>query len=620
MEVFLDKKRVKLDPSHSIGKGGEADVFDLGDGRALKLFKPPTHPDYRGFPHEQQAARERLALHQKKLPAFPKGLPGLVVSPEELATDRHGVIVGYAMPRIAPAEPLYQLADPTFRRAGFPAGDVVAVFRAMHTTVDALHAAGVVIGDFNDRNVLLQQTRPHFIDADSFQFGGFPCPVFTDRFVDPLLCDPAAPALLLASPHTADSDWYAFAVLLMQSLLFVGPYGGIYRPKDPALRIPPSARPQLRITVFHPEVQYPKPALSPRVLPDDLLDRLQRIVVGDERGAFPPLLLETLRFERCPSCGVEHARFACPLCSPTAALKKQEVVRVRGEVTCRRLFATDGVILHSCVEGGLLRLVYHEAGAFRREDGRVLFTGPLDRTLRFAILGDATLVGRHGELATLTPGQAPQKLGADGFATNGRRRFWTFDGRLWRDGATRLFPSEPEIVGEVLSGQTRFWVGGSFGIGFYRAGTLAVAFVFDAERRGLNDQLRLPPLPGELLDAEAVLDERRAWLFLTVQERGRTRNLCLVYSRSGQLEASAEAQAGDGSWLGSLRGKCATAGMLLAATDAGLVRLEVQAGAVVQTREFPDTEPFVSCDCRLLIGKEGLLVVTSQHVAALQMP
>lgn len=85
--------------------------------------------------------------------------------------------------------------------------------------IDEIHAAKVVIGDFNDLNVLIAKDEPYFIDADSFQYNGFLCKVYTERFVDPLLCDPQANRPVLAKPHNEDSDWFAFRVMLMQSLL-----------------------------------------------------------------------------------------------------------------------------------------------------------------------------------------------------------------------------------------------------------------------------------------------------------------------------------------------------------------------------------------------------------------
>ena len=191
-----------------------------------------------------------------------------------------------------------------------------------------------------------------------------------------------------------------------------------------------------------------------------------------------------------------------------------------------------------------------------------------------------------------------------------RRRDWEIDLSRARKQAA---------IGDVLSGQTRIWAGPTFGLGLYRASNLSVAFTFDSERRGINDTLRLPPLNGQLVDATCALDERRAWLLLAVHRAGRSIHLCLTYSRTGVLEGTAEATAGDGSWLGTLRGKCATQGMLLAPTDAGIARIEVRDGTLEKTREFPDTEPFVDAACQLLVGKDGVYVVGRSEITGLKM-
>lgn len=65
MNVYLNGKQYRLDPSNSIGKGGEADIFALGN-MAFKVFKQPNHPDFSGFSHEQQAAKIRIDEHQRK--------------------------------------------------------------------------------------------------------------------------------------------------------------------------------------------------------------------------------------------------------------------------------------------------------------------------------------------------------------------------------------------------------------------------------------------------------------------------------------------------------------------------------------------------------------------------
>ena len=62
---------------------------------------------------------------------------------------------------------------------------------ALHDALAGLHRAGVVMGDCNDLNILVETApaRVHLIDVDSYQLPGFPCAMFSERFVDPRLCD-----------------------------------------------------------------------------------------------------------------------------------------------------------------------------------------------------------------------------------------------------------------------------------------------------------------------------------------------------------------------------------------------------------------------------------------------
>lgn len=627
-DIFVGGKRIKVDPRASVGKGGEADVFDIGGGRVLKIWKTPEHPDYEGAPAEQDAARERIGLHQQKLPAFPRGLPARVVAPVELATDRSGQrIHGYTMGFIEGAEVLMRFGDPRLRDL---AGSSARVLADLHATVAGLHALGVVIGDFNDLNVLVKDERAYVIDADSFQFGGFLCRVFTERFVDPLKCDPLEKRPLLCQPFSEDSDWYAFTVMVMQTLLSVGPYGGIFRPKSASARVPEPTRPLRRITVFHPEVLYPKPAAPCAVLPDDLLQHLHLVFEKDARGAFPRRLLDELAWTRCPACATGHARAVCPFCVTTAPAALKEITTVRGAVTASRVFATRGVILAATLEDGQLRYLVHEGQEYRREDDRVVLRGPLDLLSCFALRGEATFIARGPRVVTLVQGAVTDRLLVDCvgtrpvFASSARHRYWVQGGRLLRSEdrstvASSVAMSSVFPIGEVLAGQTRIWVGDSFGFGFYRAGNLSVAFVFDAERPGLKDTVKLPFLGGQLVDATCVVGDSLAWVLLAAHQGGRTRHQCVVVSREGEVIATAEGDADDGSWLGTLRGKCAVSSFLLAATDTGLVRVETRNGSLVETRQFPDTEPFVTRASGLFAGPKALYVTSATTIHTLRI-
>ena len=545
MNVYLAGQRVRVSPSASIGKGGEADVFDIGQGLALKLFKDAKHPDVAGSAWEEFAATDRLAVHQTKLPAFPGGLPDRVIAPRALATDRKsgGRIVGYSMRLVSGAELIYRVSEPRFRHNGCSGNRIVEVLADLHATVTGIHRAGVVIGDFNDLNVLVEGPRAWVIDADSFQFGTYGCTVFTQRFVDPLLCDASAVAPVLEGHHGIDSDWYAFNVLVMRSLLCCGPYGGVFKPKDTKRRVAHSARPLRRITVFDPEVVYPKPAIRYDVLPDDLLAHFQRVFRDDARGAFPIDLLDELRWTRCNQCGSEHARAVCPRCTLATTPRARPVSRVRGDVV-----------------------------AFE-----------------------------------LLPGNPS-------IPAAGNDDVWIAGGQLMRRGALG-----PEVVGDVLEGQTRVWAGPRLGYGFYRAGKLSRGFVFDPSRRGINDEIALPRIRGNDIDVSCAVGVDRVW-FGWLEKRGpKLQARCVVISSRGQVLATYSAEASENAWTESMRGACAVGPYLFVPTDDGIVRVETDSAEIRITRTFPDTEPFVDASDELRAGSDGLYVIKRDRVVRLTL-
>lgn len=620
MEVYLNQKRVKLNPKSAIGKGGEADIYDIGNGKVLKLFKPANHPDYELLPQEQQAATARLTLHQQKLRVFPQNLPTRVIKPETLAMDKQGTnILGYTMPFLQNTVTLLKYSDRTYRSTnGISQQFVTNLFRDLHNTVLQVHQANVTIGDFNDLNLLVSQNQVNLIDADSFQFGQFPCQVFTARFVDPILCDRNANQPILINTHNPNSDWYAFTVMLMQSLLYVDPYGGVYKPKSPASQIPHSARPLQRITVFHPDVRYPKPAIPYKVLSDDLLHHFHKCFEKDWRGDFPKPLLESMRWTRCNQCGIEHLRTSCPICTPTIAVTVVE--KSLGTATCKvvQIFQTEGVILQAALQNNSLYYLYHDRNEFKREDNAVLLSGELDANIQFAIFGKSTIVTKkgngQGKAITLTQGQPPNAIAADLIRANSFSRYWIGNGQLLRDGKLGN-----EYVGDILEGQTQFWIGETFGFGFYRAGSLSVAFTFDAKRVGICDRVQLPPIRGELIDANCVFSDRLCWFFTATQEQGKIIHRVSVLRPTGELVATIAAAKGDIAWLVNIHGGSAIANWLFVPTDEGIARVEVQNGQIMITKIFPETEPYVDSGCSLIVASQGIYVIHSQKILQLQL-
>lgn len=624
MDIYIKGKKVKLSPQKSIGKGGEADVFDLGNNLAVKIFKQPDHPDYQGLPFEQKAAELRLKEHQLKLRNFPQFLPSNVITPQDLATDRKGqLILGYTMTLLSQTNPLLRYSDRNFRtQSGINQESIIKIFLNLYDTIIKLHQNQVVIGDFNDLNVLInQEEKAYFIDADSFQFQNFYCQVFTSRFVDPLLCDPLETSPILIKNHNKNSDWYAYHVMLMQCLLFVNPYGGVYKPKDQSKNIPHTARPLHRITIFDPEVKYPKPALPYSILSDDLLQQFHRQFLEDQRGIIPLNLLQNLRWTKCVNCGIEHARLTCPFCTQIKPqLTKVTPIFVKGSVTVTSIFKTEGIILVTNNYENKLTYLYYEKGEFKREDQRIIFTGKLNPKMKFWLQEDYTLIGQENQVISFTKNGDVTKKIVDRYQnlpmlqTHQNQAFWCHNGQLLKDGKLGQ-----EYIADVLQNQTQFWLGSNFGFGFYRAGNLNVAFTFDFKRQGINDQIKLPILSGQILEINCILSDQYAWLLINSQQQGQIIQRVFVIDQNGQILANLEAIFGDQPWLNSLDGHCAINNFLLVATDEGIVRIELQNRQIVQTKIFTDTESFVDSNCQLLVGDQGLYVISEKEIKHLKI-
>jgi hypothetical protein len=551
------------------------------------------------------------------LPAFPKGLPERVIAPRELAYARAGgKIVGYTMDLVAHSQALMRYSDRGWRMTGVDPQSVAAIFGDLHASLKTIHQTGLVIGDFNDLNVLVKNASAYLIDADSWQFGRFVCSVFTPRFTDPLLLDRNQQ---LVKPFNRNSDWYAFAVMLIQSLLYVEPYGGVWRPPK-GIRPAQAERQQKRITVFHPEVRYPKPALPFDRLPDELLDQFQRTFSRDERGVFPLSLVQNLRWTKCRQCGIEHARAVCPVCALVPAAAVKATVTRRGKVTATRIFSNRGVVLAAAAQKGTLNWLYFQAGQFRREDHSVVLTGPADPLLRYRLAGKSTLVAKGTRAVVITPGKQNQTIEVDNYANwpqidaNNHNYYWANQGQLLMGGQWG-----PQTIGQVLVNQTLFWVGPSFGFGFYRYGEAYQGFVFDAKEPGINDRVTLPRFNGHLIDASAVFTSKLCWFFWVIQEQKQIVNRALVVDCNGQIVATAQTEAGDGSWLSSIHGLAAGGNFVLAATDDGIVRAEINGGGISATQTFPDTEPFVDAASQLFVADDGLYAVTRKEITRLSI-
>jgi H/ACA ribonucleoprotein complex subunit 3 len=624
MDVLIRGKKLRLTASAIIGVGGEAEIYSIGGGEVAKIYKQPSHPDFSADHLAQKMAQFRLDEHQQKLPAFPKGLPAQVIAPTSLVTDVSGkTILGYTMKFLRGTEVLLRYGERKYRESNSISGDdTVNILKDLHTLVQGVHRTSVTIGDFNDLNVLVDSSKKTFlVDADSMQFSKWKSRVFTAKFVDPLLCKLSS-GIELVSPHNQSSDWYAYAVMLMQSLLYVGPYGGVHAPSDIKKKLKEWERVLKRVTVFHPEVRYPKPALHFSVLPDDMLEQLHRIFEKDERKEFPEHLLSGVRFTKCLTCGTVHARHSCPSCTQASPSITKEIIS--GNVEAMKVLDTSGGIVYATSQEGVMRSVFYERGAYHREDGRKIVDGDRDGSIRFRIAGSATVLAKDSQSVVIGADTSRYAFMADMFRdkatvvdANKESVFAIQGGKL-----IRFDPRDNEYVttlGSVLQSQTLVWVGDELGFTFSQAGGLTEAHVFRASGKTIGSPVLLPQLKGQLLDATVVFSNDHVWFLVSLDARGVRRNQAFMFDAFGKLVGQAESQRGDDSWLSSIRGKCAHKGQLFCPTDEGIVRVEASNGTLVAVKVFADTARFVDGASKLLFCKDGIYIVEASRIWRLRM-
>ncbi|MGB2923901.1 MAG: hypothetical protein WBB82_01200 [Limnothrix sp.] len=609
MKVFINQKKVELSPQKIIGKGGEAEVYAINQKEVAKIFKTPNHLDFSQDIEAQKSAAERIQEHQQKLSQFPTNLPTNILAPKTLIRNSHGEILGYTMSYLQRAQPLYRYGDRRFREQnGITQNQVTKLFIELHKTLTKLHQQSIVVGDFNDLNILVQNNIPYFIDTDSWQFNPFFCQLFTARFVDPLLCDQTLNYPQLTTVYNADSDWYAFTVMLFRSLLYVEPYGGIYKDKN----IPQAARPLHRITVFNEKVKYPKPALSYKILNDYLLDCFRSYFEKDQRGIFPLHLLNGLKWKNCSNCGEIHSHQNCPFCQIKTVLKPLPEFS-----NLHNIFSTKGSILATDITDHHCHYLYWENGEFKRETGEVVFRGDRSPFLNFWLNGDRTYVGQSQTVLSFRGGQVQPEETLQGdmyrqqpcFQSNQSQRYWLSQGKLWCDGTLGR-----DYVGDVLAEQTQFWLGRSLGFGFYQLGSLLTGFIFSVQRHGINDQITLPKITGEILAANCEIG-CDIWLFLVVQKQSKIQHHLYVIDATGNLHLSQILEPLD---LPSIEGHCPTETGLLVATDQGLEEWSIVNGQLQKRLHLSTTNSFTQANQTIKETSHSLYFVDAQHINQLR--
>jgi DNA-binding helix-hairpin-helix protein with protein kinase domain len=223
-----------------IAVGGEGAIYKMAEpaGQVLKHYLPQV------LARKGDMLAAKVQAMVDNPPDDPTASQGHVslAWPQALVLDRGGHFAGYLMAWIdtASSVELHMVSNPADRKrgpktppwvGGFTWEYLLRVATNLASATQALHDAGYVIGDFNERNVLVRNNAlVTLVDCDSMQVPGpsgtsFLCEVFRPEFTAPELLH----ADLSQQMRTPESDRFALAVHIYQ-LLMEGrhPFAGMW--------------------------------------------------------------------------------------------------------------------------------------------------------------------------------------------------------------------------------------------------------------------------------------------------------------------------------------------------------------------------------------------------------
>ena len=220
------KGEIDLQPSDFVAQGGEGSVYARGD-TAYKIYADPAKMI------SPAKIQELAALTRPN-----------IIRPLDALLDLKNRPAGYTMRRVQNAVTLCQLFPRAFReRNGLTPENIVKLTARLRDGVQYIHDRGMLIVDLNEMNLLVDIAAREilFLDVDSYQTPGFKPTALADSIRD-----------RHAAKFSADTDWFAFAIVTFQMFVGIHPYRG----KDKGGR-DMDTRMKQNISAFHADISLP---------------------------------------------------------------------------------------------------------------------------------------------------------------------------------------------------------------------------------------------------------------------------------------------------------------------------------------------------------------------------
>jgi serine/threonine protein kinase len=237
MPIYLTENNQQFITANEIGKGGEGSVYSLTgvSGQVAKIY----HQALRTTDREKKL-RAMIANPPEDSTCRLSPPHNSIAWPTDLLYENRN-FAGFIMPCITKSPNIFEIYNPKIRYKKHPNFDLRylhSTAKNLATAINALHANNYIIGDVNQKNILVtEKTLISLVDTDSFQVQESSghihyCPVGVPEFTPPELQGKSLGNIARKGYH----DIFGLSVLIFQILMEgFHPFTGA--PSDPTLSI-----------------------------------------------------------------------------------------------------------------------------------------------------------------------------------------------------------------------------------------------------------------------------------------------------------------------------------------------------------------------------------------------
>ena len=260
-DVLVGSHRITLTDKDYKAQGGEGVVY-VKNNAVYKIYHDPL----KCIP-EQKIVELQSLSH----------IDNMIIPNTSIIDANTKSRIGYVMRFVDDTEPICKLFVSNFKQDNNISPDMVqSLVKKMQETLFDIHKAGVVVGDYNEMNFLVDSSFkiPYHIDTDSYQTKSFKCQVIMDSVRD---------RKFKMGDFRQESDWFAWAIVSFQLYTGIHPFKGKhpnFKPNDF------DGRMKAGVTVFDKDVSYPK-FIDLSVIPQRHLDWYKDVFINGDRTPPP---------------------------------------------------------------------------------------------------------------------------------------------------------------------------------------------------------------------------------------------------------------------------------------------------------------------------------------------